>query len=139
MHNLTELQLLAGAGRLVHMATLARAFGGSPDQRLVAYRQYSVFSNRDSTGGNLAQLKATPVRVYYEPYLSFCRQQYCPSLLNATMLQQMIAYLRRQGNSRANHIETSEKGRLPKRPFSLSWSIVDVPDYIQWLQATVQE
>jgi hypothetical protein len=134
--------LLVQEGRAT-MATLTQAFGGSPDQRPAVYRQYSAFFSRDPTGGNLALLQATPVRVYCEPDLAFWRQQYCPSLqledLNAAMLQQLIACLRRQGNSRADYIETSGRGRLGKRPFPHSWSIVDAADCIRWLQATVQE
>jgi len=134
--------LLVQEGRST-MATLTQAFGGSPDQRPAAYRQYSAFSSSDPTGGNLALLRATPVRVYCEPDLPFWRQRYCPSLqledLNAAMLQQLIACLRRQGNSRADYLETNGKGRIGKRPFPHSWSIVDAPECIRWLQAYVQQ
>lgn len=133
--------LLVQEGRAT-VATLTQAFGGSPEQQPAVYRQYSAFSSRDPTGGNLALLKATPVRVYCEPDLAFWRQQYCPTWqledLNAAMLQQLIACLRRQGNSQADYIETTGRGRLGKRPFPHSWSIVDAPDCIQWLQAMVQ-
>lgn len=134
--------LLVQEGRAT-VATLTQAFGGSPDQRPAVYRQYSAFSSTDPTGGNLALLQATPVRVYCEPDLAFWRQQYCPNWqledLNAALLQQLVACLRRQGNSRADYIETKGRGRLGKRPFPHSWSIVDVPDCIRWLQAMVQQ
>jgi hypothetical protein len=124
------------------MATLTQAFGGSPEQRPAAYRQHSAFSSGDPTGGNLALLKATPVRVYCEPDLHFWRRQYCPTWqledLNAPMLKTMIKTLRRQGNAQADYLETTGKGRLGKRPFPHSWSIVDATACIQWLQAYVQ-
>jgi hypothetical protein len=135
--------LLVQEGRAT-VTTLTRAFGGSPDQKPAVYRQYSAFSSRELLGGNLTLLKATPVlRVYCEPDLAFWRQQYCPSWqledLNAAMLQQLIACLRRQGNSRADYVETKGRGHLGKRPFPHSWSIVEAPDCIRWLQATVQQ
>jgi hypothetical protein len=134
--------LLVQEGRST-VATLTQAFGGSPDQRPAVYHQYSAFSSNEPLGGNLALLQATPVRVYCEPDLAFWRQQYCPTWqledLNAAMLQQLIACLRQQGNSRAEYVETKGRGRLGKRPFPHSWSIVDAPDCIRWLQATVQQ
>ncbi|RPD44131.1 hypothetical protein DNI29_22305 [Hymenobacter sediminis] len=125
------------------MATLTQAFGGSPDQRPATYRRYSAFSSRDPTGGNLALLRATSVRVYCEPDLSFWRQHYCPTWqledLNAALLKTLIDNLRGQGNTRAEYMETYGKGRLGKRPFPHSWSIVDAPECIRWLQAQMQE
>jgi pimeloyl-ACP methyl ester carboxylesterase len=134
--------LLVREGRSM-VATLTQAFGGSPDQVPGAYRQYSAFSSLDPTGGNLSLLKATPVRVYCEPDLTFWRQQYCPTWqledLNAAMLKTMIACLRGQGNTRAEYIETTGKGRLGKRPFPHSWSIVDAPECVRWLQAYAEQ
>lgn len=134
-------QLVQG-GRAT-MATLTQAFGGSPEQKPAAYRQYSAFSSSDPIGGNLTLLKSTPVRVYCEPDLNFWRRQYCPTWqledLNAAMLKIMIETLRRQGNTRADYLETTGKGRLGKRPFPHSWSIVDASECIQWLQAYVQQ
>ncbi|TGE06217.1 alpha/beta hydrolase [Hymenobacter fodinae] len=134
--------LLVQGGRST-MATLTHAFGGTPDQRPAAYRQYSAFSSSDPTGGNLVLLKSTPVRVYCEPDLNFWRQHYCPTWqledLNAAMLKTMIETLRRQGNMRAEYLETHGKGRMGQRPFPHSWSIVDAPECIRWLQSFVQE
>jgi hypothetical protein len=134
--------LMVQEGRSI-VATLTQAFGGSPKQVPAAYRQYSAFSGSDPLGGNLELLKSTPVRVYCEPDLTFWRQQYCPSLqledLNAAMLKPLIECLRRQGNSRAEYVETSGKGRIGKRPFPHSWSIVDAPECIRWLRAHVEE
>jgi hypothetical protein len=36
-------------------------------------------------------------------------------------------------------VETSGKGRIGKRPFPHSWSIVDAPECIRWLRAHVEE
>lgn len=129
--------LLVREGRSL-VATLTQAFGGSPEQVPAAYHQYSAFSSSSPSGGNLALLKAIPVRVYCEPDLAFWRQHYCPTLqladLNAAHLQLLVACLRRQGNQRAQYLETRGKGRLGRRPFPHSWSIVDAPECIHWLQ-----
>ncbi|WP_216859202.1 hypothetical protein, partial [Hymenobacter citatus] len=125
------------------VTTLTQAFGGSPTQVPAVYRQFSSFSSNAPTGGNIALLKHTPVRVYCEPDLNFWRQQYCPTIewedLNAAMLKTMILNLRHQGNNRAEYIETKGKGYVGKRPFPHSWTIVDAPNCIRWLQACIQK
>ncbi|OUJ70421.1 hypothetical protein BXP70_23940 [Hymenobacter crusticola] len=134
--------LLVREGRSM-AATLTQAFGGSPEQVPGAYRQYSAFSSSDSTGGNLALLRTIPVRVYCEPDLSFWREHYCPTMqledLNTPMLQQLIHCLQRQGNRQAEYLETRGKGRVGKRPFPHSWSIVDAPECIRWLQPYTEQ
>ncbi|WP_305031948.1 alpha/beta hydrolase [Hymenobacter convexus] len=120
------------------LETLGRAFGGSPEQFPTVYQQYSAFINTSPTGGNLARLAATPVRMYCEPDMAFWRWHFCASMqledLNAVMLRQLVACLQRQGNTRAEYIETTGKGRTNGRPFPHSWSIVDAPECVQWLQ-----
>jgi hypothetical protein len=59
--------------------------------------------------------------------------------LNAVTLRQLAACLQRQGNTRAEYIETTGKGRLHGRPFPHSWSIVDVPECVQWLQTCLNQ
>lgn len=100
--------------------------------------QEAAFFSDSPTGGNLALLKTIPVRVYCEPDVAFWRQHYCPTLqvedLNAAHLQLLVSCLRRQGNQRAHYLVTRGNGRLGRRPFPHSWSIVDAPECIRWLQ-----
>ncbi|MBF9141981.1 alpha/beta fold hydrolase family protein [Hymenobacter properus] len=120
------------------LKTLGDAFGGSPEQVPAVYQQYSAFINTSPTGGNLSQLAATPVRVYCEPDMAYWRWHLCATMqledLNAVTLRQLVDCLQRQGNTRAEYIETTGKGKLKGRQFPHSWSIVDAPECVQWLQ-----
>jgi hypothetical protein len=120
------------------LKTMGDAFGGSPEQFPAVYEQYSAFINTSPTGGNLARLVATPVRVYCEPDMAFWRWHFCATMqledLNAVALRQLVACLQRQGNARAEYIETTGKGKMNGRPFPHSWSIADAPECVQWLQ-----
>ncbi|WP_460502275.1 hypothetical protein, partial [Hymenobacter agri] len=125
------------------LKTLADAFGGSPEQLPAVYERYSAFISTNPTGGNLARLAATPVRVYCEPDMAYWRWHLCATMqledLNAVTLRQLVACLLRQGNARAEYIETSGKGRLNGRQFPHAWSIVDAPECVRWLQACVNQ
>ncbi|MDO7846867.1 hypothetical protein Q5H92_10905 [Hymenobacter sp. M29] len=120
------------------LKTLGDAFGGSPEQFPAVYQQHSAFIDTSPNGGNLAWLAATPVRVYCEPDMAFWRWHFCATMqledLNAVTLRQLVACLQRQGNTRAEYLETTGKGRLNGRQFPHAWSIVDAPECVQWLQ-----
>lgn len=120
------------------LKTLGDAFGGSPEQFPGVYQQYSAFINTSPTGGKLAWLASTPVRVYCEPDMAFWRWHFCATMqledLNAPTLRQLVACLQRQGNTRAEYLETTGKGKMNGRPFPHAWSIVDAPECVQWLQ-----
>ena len=125
------------------LKTLEAAFGGSPEQFAAVYQQHSAFINTSPTGGNLAWLATTPVRVYCEPDMAYWRWHLCATMqledLNAVTLRQLVACLQRQGNTRAEYLETTGKGRLNGRQFPHAWSIVDVPECVQWLQACLNQ
>ncbi|MFD1467295.1 hypothetical protein ACFQ48_03585 [Hymenobacter caeli] len=124
------------------LSELTHELGGSPEQFPEAYRSRSAFLRSDPGGGEAQWLKALPVRLYCEPDLAFW-QQSCPALqpldLNAYGATALVAGLQRQGNTRAQYIETTGKGYAGKRRMPHSWSIVDAPDCAAWLQRCIAE
>ncbi|MGI4863110.1 MAG: alpha/beta hydrolase fold domain-containing protein [Janthinobacterium lividum] len=132
--------LQAGDERIVR--ELTHAFGGSPTQVPAVYRARSAFAAPDSLGGNAQYLRHLPVRLYCEPDLLFWQQQYCAALqltdLNATSAAAFIACLQRQGNRRAQYLQTTGKGFQGKHRMPHSWSIVEAAECAAWLQKCLE-
>ena len=120
---------------------LTRELGGSPAQLPGVYLARSAFVRTDSAGGNARWLRTLPVRLYAEPDLAFW-QAICPSQQpedqNAYGAAALIARLRRQGNTRAQYIQTTGKGIVGRHRMPHSWSIVDAPDCAKWLEKCVE-
>ena len=120
---------------------LTRELGGSPAQLPGVYLARSAFVRADSAGGNARWLRALPVRLYAEPDLAFW-QATCPSQqpedLNAYGAVALVARLRRQGNTRAQYLQTTGKGFVGRHRMPHSWSIVDAPDCAKWLEQCVE-
>lgn len=124
------------------LSELTRELGGSPEQFPEPYLIRSAFLRSDPSGGGAQWLKTLRVRLYCEPDLAFW-QQSCPALqpmdLNAYGAAALVAYLQRQGNTRAQYIQTTGKGYAGRRRMPHSWSIVDAPECAVWLQHCVEE
>lgn len=120
---------------------LNRELGGSPARLPGVYLARSAFVHTDSAGGNARWLRAVSVRLYAEPDLAFW-QATCPSQqpedLNAYGAVALIARLRRQGNTRAQYIQTTGKGFVGRHRMPHSWSIVDAADCAKWLEKCVE-
>jgi pimeloyl-ACP methyl ester carboxylesterase len=116
---------------------LTRDMGGSPAQFPAAYLARTAFSRSDPAGGNAKWLTRLPIRLYCEPDLDFWRQT-CPALevadFNADGAAALITHLQRQGNTRAQYIQTTGKGFAKKRRMPHSWSIVDAPECAAWMR-----
>jgi len=130
--------------RVYDQSTLRRLtheLGGSPAQFAGLYLARSAFARSDPAGGNAQWLRALPVRLYCEPDLAFW-QASCPIYqledLNAYGATALIACLQRQGNTRAQYIQTTGKGFVGRRRLPHSWSIVDATDCAAWLQHCVE-
>lgn len=109
--------------------------GGTPEAKLEAYQDFSVYCYTADQGGNVKLLKDIPVRAYTEPdvlwWMETRRKDYYA--MNAIDLAAMINELNILGNENAELIVTYDKGYHPdgtRHPHS--WSIVDNEDLIHW-------
>lgn len=130
-------KLLRREGQTI-VASLTRAFGGSPAEFPERYRANSAFSSIDSTGGNAHWLTSIPVRLYAEPDIAYWQQHYCKTFtaddLTARTSARLIERLQKLGNSQAQYMETNGKGFIGARRFPHSWSILDAKDCVSWMQ-----
>lgn len=116
--------------------------GGSPEEVPEAYAHASAVTAFAEQGGNLKYLRNTAIRLYTEPdvlfFLDYTTDLYS---LNALDVVFAINELKAMGNEQAELIVTSGKGyradlggmRMPH-----SWSIVDEPDLVNWIERTIR-
>jgi hypothetical protein len=126
---------------------LARALGGSPDERRETYVKAAPLTVTQRNGGNARLLKDTAVRAYTEPDVVWTIDQwsndyYCTNAIDQAALVQELRYL---GNGEAELIVTSGKGyrrernektgkyaRTERSPHS--WTIVDERELADWIE-----
>lgn len=116
-------------------AYLETNLGGTPEQNLAAYQEYSVYCYWPEEGCNTEYLRNIAIRAYTEPdvlwWMKTRRKDFYA--MNAVDLAGMVNYLNLLGNDRAELIITHDKGYHPdgtRHPHS--WSIVDDKELIEW-------
>lgn len=118
-----------------------KEFGGSPKEKPEAYRQASVFSHSDSTGGNARFLAQTDLLLFHEPDIDWWMEERGCSYFdfNSFDLAAFVVLLQHLGNEEVQLISTSQKGfdRAGNRK-PHSWTIVDETYLLQWILARME-
>jgi len=114
---------------------LEKNLGGTPEQNLAAYQEYSVYCYWPEEGCNTEHLQDMAIRAYTEPdvlwWMKTRRKDFYA--MNAVDLAGMVNYLNILGNDRTELIITHNKGYHPdgtRHPHS--WSIVDNKKLVEW-------
>lgn len=109
--------------------------GGTPEENMEAYINYSPYCYSDENVNNYLNFKNIAIRAYTEPdvnwWIDTRRKDYYS--MNSIDLAALINSLKIAGNENAELIITNNKGYLQngtRHPHS--WSIVDEKDMIDW-------
>ena len=115
--------------------------GGTPEENMQAYIEYSPYCYSDDKTNNYLNFKDIAVRAYTEPDVNWWienrRKDYYS--MNAVDLAALINELKIAGNKNAELITTVNKGYLPdgtRHPHS--WSIVDEKEMIDWFLKLIE-
>ena len=109
--------------------------GGTPDENMQAYINYSPYCYSDENVNNYLNFKNIAIRAYTEPdvnwWIETRRKDYYS--MNSIDLAALINALKIAGNENAELITTQNKGYLPDRTrHPHSWSIVDEIEMVDW-------
>ena len=123
-------------------AVLEKNLGGTPDEKMDNYLNYSPYSKSDRQYRNVSLLKENiAIRAYTEPDVNWWIETRRKDLydMNTIDAAALINMLRRYGNQEAELILTQDKGYLPdgqRHPHS--WSIVDEKELIDWFLSKIK-
>ena len=109
---------------------------GVPDSSFSAYRNASVYSQFDSTGGNIHLLKNTPILFVHEPDLDWWKSARGAEYfdINSYDISACVKQLRAMGNTDVTEIITSGKGfDHDGNRKCHSWTIVDEETLVDWI------
>ncbi|TFG52973.1 MAG: hypothetical protein E4H37_04515 [Gemmatimonadales bacterium] len=114
--------------------------GGTPDQQLDRYVQYSPFtySAPGGRGGNAVFLRDVSIRAYHEPDVDWWIEQRRKDFygMNSIDLAALINELKLQGNGRAELITTYRaRDGVGEGSSPHTWSFVDNADLVEWFLA----
>lgn len=114
---------------------LEKNLGGSPQENIKAYIDYSPYCYAANGGPYLSILKEIAIRAYTEPdvhwWMDTRRKDYYS--MNALDLAALVIELQILGNTKAELITTTNRGYHPdgsRHPHS--WSIVDEKEMVDW-------
>jgi hypothetical protein len=117
-------------------AVLEKNLGGTPNENLKAYQNYSPYCHECPTGGNAFIFKNIAFRNYTEPDVKWWMENRGNDYysMNAMDAAGLINQLKILGNKNAELILTENKGYKPdgsRHPHS--WSIVNNAELVEWL------
>ena len=133
-NNLKFHYAAANEGKWVS-AYLSKNLGGSPEESLEAYINYSPYSYIADDGGNAKYYSNIAIRTYTEPDVNWWITNRGKDYygMNSVDKAGLINQLRILGNDNAELIITDDKGYRPdgsRHPHS--WSIVDEKELVDW-------
>lgn len=126
-----------GMAEASYIQKLFRQQLGDPEQNRKAYEALSPFTQSKTESGNERYLKDVAVRVYHDLDIAWQLEQRRRSAYDVNFLNssELIARLRLAGNERAEFMQSLDTGyRSSGEKHPHSWSIVAVPEMLQWLQ-----
>lgn len=113
-----------------------RRLGCTPKEHPLVYRKASVFSYRDSLGGNARYYKNIPLLFFHEPDLNWWMEERGATYydMNAFDIAGFVQLVRQMGHPDVELITTTGKGydRQGNRNCH-SWSIVDEVYLVEWM------
>ena len=117
---------------------LEKHLGGSPQDNLKAYIDYSPISYTEVLKTKLQPLEGVSVRVYHEPDVNWWIENRRKSYygMNSIDLALLVNELRILGHTRTENITTHNKGyREDNTRHPHSWQIVDIREMMDWFMA----
>lgn len=114
-----------------------KIFGGSPMEYPERYRNGSVFTHHDSTGGNAISLVHTDMILFHEPDIDWWLEERGASYfdINSYDIAAFVQFLRTAGNKNITLITTTGKGFDGEGNRKChSWTIVDEDLLIGWIK-----
>lgn len=120
---------------------LERHLGGTPQDTLAAYLDYSPYSNYGQEGHKLDLFNEIAIRCYTEPDVQWWMETRGKDYyaMNALDLAAFVNALNLNGHPNAELIITHDRGFLPdgtRHPHS--WSIVDERELIDWFMDLIK-
>ncbi len=115
----------------------ASSFGTEKEELLTNIQQVSPLTYATKHWDNIAQLQEVPVRFYTEPDPEWWKvnRKTEHERTNAYFLKQWSTFLQEKGWAKLELIETKNKGyRASGERHPHSWSIVAVPELLQWMK-----
>ncbi|CAL65832.1 hypothetical protein [Christiangramia forsetii] len=109
---------------------------GEPDNNLLKYEKYSVFTSLTNEINNLKDLKNTKIRFYTEPDTLWWKKNRKADYdqMNAYYIKKLSEKLKNSGFDQIEYIPTENKGyRANGERHPHSWSIVDKEELLQWM------
>lgn len=118
-----------------------KLFGAGPDEFGDKYKNASVFTHKDSTGGNTVLLKGANIIIFHEPDIDWWLNERGASYydINSYDLAAFALKLKTLGNQNVELITTSGKGfdRQGNRNCH-SWTIVDEQYLALWIKERLE-
>ncbi len=116
-------------------------FSGSPDKFQNEYFKASVFSHKDSLGGNAQYLKNVNLIMFHEPDIDWWLNERGASYfdINSYDIAECVIKLRLLGNTNAELVTTTNKGYDRKGNRNChSWTIVDEVHLSRWISKKLE-
>ncbi len=120
---------------------LKKHLGGSPDESMKAYINYSPFVYKDEERSKIGLFKNTPIRMYHEPDIDWWIENRAKdyNTFNSIDLAGFYNYLRQAGNKQAELITTHHKRKgYAKGSSPHSWTIVDNEELVDWFLSKIK-
>lgn len=117
------------------LKTLGNQFG-NPENTLLEYQKYAVYTSRTETIDNIKNLKNTKLRLYTEPDTLWWKENRMADYdqMNAYYLKRLSTTLKKSGFDHVTYIPTKNKGyRADGTRHPHSWAIVDTKELIHWI------
>ncbi|WP_047247448.1 hypothetical protein [Maribacter thermophilus] len=117
------------------LKTLGNQFG-NPENTLLEYQKYAVYTSRTETINNIKNLKNTKLRLYTEPDTLWWKENRRADYdqMNAYYLKRLSTTLKKSGFDHVTYIPTKNKGyRADGTRHPHSWAIVDTKELIHWI------
>jgi len=127
-------------GMLEEAGLILKAFpeklGGTPQEKPERYRQASVYSRADSSGGNARLLAKVPVILFHEPDMEWWTEERGATFfdINSYDITGFAGKLKALGSEKIEVVTTTGKGfdRQGNRNCH-SWTIVDEEYLVKWI------
>lgn len=114
---------------------LKKHLGGSPNQSMGAYIDYSPFTYKNENSSKIDLFKHVPIRMYHEPDIKWWVENRGKdyNTINSIDLAGFYNYLRQAGNMDVELITTHNKRQdYEKASSPHTWTIVDDEELVDW-------
>ena len=114
---------------------LKKHLGGSPNESMRAYINYSPFTYKNENNSKIDLFKQVPIRMYHEPDINWWVENRGKdyNTINSIDLAGFFNYLRQAGNMEVELITSQNKRKNFKKGSSPhTWTIIDNVELVAW-------